>query len=227
VITEPTNGRYAVVFDFGGVLVDWDPFYLYASYFDGNRAAMQQFLQEIGFAEWNRQQDGGRSFAQGVEELCAHFPQYCHLIRAYDLEWAESISGPIEPVVAILRELDRRGVDLYAISNWSAEKYELIRPRYDFFKLFREVVISGQVRMLKPDREIFEYLLAKIGRPAYECILIDDMAENIATARRLGFQTIHYQRPAQLQAELAAFDLLPKPDGAGSSTNRPGRQSAP
>ena len=169
---------------------------------------MQKFLEEIDFVEWNRQQDGGRSFEQGVAELCARFPQHCDLIRAYDREWARSISGPIEPVVAILRRLARRGVDLYAISNWSAEKYALIRPRYDFFNLFREVVISGQVRMLKPGPEIFRYLLDRIDRPAGECILIDDTAENIAAAGRLGFQTIHYRQPDQLEAELAAFDML-------------------
>jgi 2-haloacid dehalogenase len=207
-MAETDNDRYAVAFDFGGVLVDWDPFYLYADYFNGSRAAMQKFLEEIGFLEWNRQQDGGRSFEQGVVELCARFPQYCDLIRAYDRQWAESISGPIEPVVAILRRLSSQEVPLYAISNWSAEKYELIRPRYDFFNLFREVVISGQVRMLKPGQEIFQYLLDRIGRPAGECILIDDTADNIATARQLGFQTIHYQQPSQLESELAAFNLL-------------------
>jgi 2-haloacid dehalogenase len=207
-MVEPTNGHYAVVFDFGGVLVDWDPFYLYADYFNGNRSAMQQFLEEIGFVEWNRRQDGGRPFKQGVAELCARFPQHCDLIQAYDLRWAESISGPIEPVVAILRELARQDVALYALSNWSAEKFELVRPRYDFFNLFREVVISGQVRMLKPGEAIFRYLLDRIGRPAGECILIDDTAENIATASKLGFQTIHYRQPDQLQAELDAFGVL-------------------
>ena len=211
-MSKSSNGRPAVVFDFGGVLVDWDPFYLYAGYFDNNRSAMQAFLQEVGFIEWNQKQDEGRSFKQAVEELCARFPQHCHLIRAYDQDWAKSISGLIEPVVAILKELDRQGVDLYALSNWSAEKFALVRPRYDFFNLFREIVISGQVKMLKPNREIFEYLLGKIGRPAEECILVDDTFENITAARRLGFQTIHYHRPDQLWDELAAFGVLSKVD---------------
>ncbi len=206
---KSSDSRPAVVFDFGGVLVDWDPFYLYANYFDGSRTAMQAFLEEIGFMDWNRQQDGGRSFAQGVAELCARFPHYCRLIQAYDQEWAASISGPIEPVVAILKELDRQGIDLYALSNWSAEKYELIRPQYDFFQVFQETVISGQVRMLKPDREIFQHLLTKIGRPASECILIDDTAENISAADRLGFHTIQYRQPEQLRSELVGFGLLP------------------
>lgn len=225
-MTFGTNNKWSVVFDFGGVLVDWDPFYLYADYFDGSRTAMQSFMNKVGFVEWNRQQDAGRSFETGVQELCARFPQYCHLIRAYDLEWDRSISGPIQPVVAILKELDRQGVELFAISNWSAEKYELIRPRYDFFDLFREIVISGQVKMVKPDREIFQYLLGKIGRPAETCILIDDSAENINAARSLGFQTIHYQQPRQLRAELAAFGLFQglKPAGSGSSASTPARR---
>ena len=211
-MSKSSNGRPAVVFDFGGVLVDWDPFYLYAGYFDNNRSAMQAFLQEVGFVEWNQKQDEGRSFKQAVEELCARFPQHCHLIRAYDQDWAKSISGPIEPAVAVLKELDRQGVDLYALSNWSAEKFALVRPRYDFFNLFREIVISGQVKMLKPNREIFEYLLGKIGRPAEECILVDDTFENITAASRLGFQTIHYHRPKQLWDELAAFGVLSEVD---------------
>ena len=211
-MNKSSNGRPAVVFDFGGVLVDWDPFYLYAGYFDNNRSAMQAFLQEVGFVEWNQKQDEGRSFKLAVEELCARFPQHCHLIRAYDQDWAKSISGPIEPVVAVLKELDRQNVDLYALSNWSAEKFALVRPRYDFFNLFREIVISGQVKMLKPNREIFEYLLGKIGRPAEECILVDDTFENITAARRLGFQTIHYHRPEQLWNELRAFGVLSEVD---------------
>jgi len=209
-MTDHSNCPWAVVFDFGGVLVDWDPFYLYKRYFNGNRSAMQQFLIEVGFIEWNRKQDAGRSFEAGVQELCARFPQYCQLIRAYDLKWDQTISGPIGPVVAILKELDRQDVDLYALSNWSAEKFELIRPRYDFFKLFREIVISGQVKMLKPEQEIFQYLLDRIRRPAETCLLIDDTAENITAARRLGFQAIHYQSPQQLRAELAALNLLAK-----------------
>jgi 2-haloacid dehalogenase len=203
-----SNGSWAVIFDFGGVLVDWDPFYLYSGYFNGDRSAMQDFLAEIGFVEWNLQQDAGRSFETAVQELCARFPHYCDLIRAYDTEWPQSISGPIQPVVSVLKELHRQGVELFAISNWSSEKFELIRPRYDFFNLFREIVISGQVKMVKPDREIFHYLLEKIGRPAETCILIDDSADNIRAARSLGFQTIHYRQPGQLQAELAAFGLL-------------------
>jgi len=222
-----TNNHWAVIFDFGGVLLDWDPFYLYANHFDGSRAAMQQFLQDVGFVEWNRQQDGGRPFDLGVAELCDRFPQYCDLIRAYDREWANSISGPIEPVVTILETLARQGHALYAISNWSSEKFELIRPRYDFFRLFREIVISGQVRMLKPEPEIFEYLLAKIGRPAQECILIDDTLENIQAAGRLGFRTIHYYQPDQLQAELAAYGLLTEPNRERPSANEPGQQSEP
>ena len=211
-----SNGKWTVVFDFGGVLVDWDPFYLYAGYFDGSRTAMERFLVEIGFVEWNLQQDAGRSFESAVQELCARFPHYCHLIRAYDTEWTQSISGPIQPVVSILKELDHQGVELFAISNWSAEKYELIRPRYDFFNLFREIVISGQVKMVKPDREIFQYLLDKISRPAETCILIDDTSENIQAAKGLGFQTIHYRQPEQLRAELAKFGLLDPATLAGS-----------
>lgn len=192
----------AIVFDFGGVLIDWDPLYLYTQLFNGDHQAARQFLEKIGFQEWNRRQDAGRPFSEAVEALCAQFPAECELIRAYDERWRESIAGPIHATVNILRNLREMGYPLYGLSNWSAEKYHLVRPDHEFFDWFEDIVISGEVRLVKPDPRIFSLLLDKIGYSAQACLLIDDTQANINIARQMGFRTIHFRSPDQLNSEL-------------------------
>lgn len=198
----------AIVFDFGGVLVDWNPRHLYRKLFNGDDQAVEKFLDEIGFAPWNLEMDRGRPFAESVADLSRQFPQYAELIRAYDLRWEESVPGPIAPTVNILQTLKRAGYPLYGLSNWSREKFQLVRHRYTFLDWFDAVVISGEVRMIKPDPRIFRLLLEKIGLPAEQCVFIDDSETNIAQARRLGFDVIHYQSSEQLCVELTQRGLL-------------------
>jgi 2-haloacid dehalogenase len=205
---QENNRQKALIFDFGGVLVDWNPRYLYEKFFDGDERGMQRFLDEIGFAEWNLQQDKGRPFAEAVAELSGRFPQYAELIRAYDLRWEESISGPIQPTVEILGELKQAGYPLYGLSNWSEEKFRLVRPKYEFFDWFEAILVSGEVRLVKPDEPIFNLMLERIGRRAEECLLVDDSAANIQAAARLGFRTIHFQSPEQLRRELQGMGYL-------------------
>lgn len=198
----------AIVFDFGGVLVEWDPHYLYRPFFNGDDAAIDRFLQEIDFHEWNQHQDGGRSFDEGVAVHSAKFPQYAHLIRAYHEHWAESIIGPIAGTVDILRALQAAGYALFGLSNWAQEKFELARRKYDLFDCFDDILISSTVNLVKPDPRIFEIFLKRIGRRAEECVYIDDSAANVVTADRLGFITIHFTSPAQLAAELDRLDVI-------------------
>lgn len=193
----------ALVFDFGGVLIDWDPRYLYQKHFPGDPESMERFLEEVEFKDWNLRQDAGRPFAEAVAELSARFPHFARLIRAYDEEYLDSLGEPIWPVVEILAELKRRGYPLYALSNWSAEKFALVRPLYDFFGWFEAIVISGEVKMIKPDPRIFHLLAETVGRPPEEILFIDDSAPNIASARQEGLQTIHYRSPEQLREALA------------------------
>ena len=124
-----------IIFDFGGVLLDWNPRYLYRKLFPGDEPAMERFLAEIGFSEWNRQQDAGRPFSIAVAELCARHPQYCDLIHAYDERFLEAVGGAIPGTVDILRRLHLAGFPLYGLSNWSAEKFRLVRPRYAVLRL--------------------------------------------------------------------------------------------
>ena len=197
----------AIIFDFGGVLLDWNPRYLYRKLFPDEQA-IDRFLAEIGFYEWNPKQDAGRPFSVAVAELCARHPHYCELIRAYDERFLESVGGAIPGTVDILRRLHRAGFPLYGLSNWSAEKFRLVRPAYKFFDWFQDMVISGEVGVIKPDRRIFQLLLHKAARPAGQCLLIDDSPVNIAAAQDLGFQTIQFHNPEQLAAELVSRGLL-------------------
>jgi 2-haloacid dehalogenase len=198
----------AIIFDFGGVLLDWDPRYLYQRYFPDQPKAMDQFLAEIHFYEWNAQQDQGRTFADGIAELSMQFPQHAHLIQTYFDRWEESISGPISGSVDILRRLKQKGYPLYGLSNWSAETYPRVRLKYPFFDWFDDVILSGAVKLNKPDPAIFNLLLNKAGHTAPECVLVDDALPNIASAKKLGFATIHFTSPDQLQIELQRLNLL-------------------
>lgn len=202
---SPLAIKPVFVFDFGNVLIDWDPRYLYRKLFGSDLQAMENFLREVRFFEWNLEQDAGRPFKEAVAEMCDRFPQYCELIRAYDQRYEESLGGPIWPTVEILRELKDAGYPLYALSNWPAEKYHQVRHKFPFFDWFDDIVISGEVRLAKPDARIFELLLTRIGRPAGECLFIDDSPKNIAVAQSLGFQTIHFQSSEQLRQELEPY----------------------
>ena len=199
----------AIVFDFGGVLLDWNPRHLYRKLFN-DPAAIETFLIEVGFTEWNNRQDEGRPFATAIAELCNQFPQYTELIKAYDERWEETISGPISATVAILYSLQAAGYPLYGLTNWSMEKFHLVRPQYQFFDCFEDIVVSGAVKLIKPDPRIFHLLLDRIGRPADECLFIDDSLPNIEAAASLGFNTIRFSSAEALAASLAALKVLPQ-----------------
>jgi 2-haloacid dehalogenase len=198
----------AIVFDFGGVLIDWDPRYLYRKIFAGDSAAVERFLAEVDFFSWNRQQDGGRPFSVAIAELCRQFPQHADLIRAYDQRYLESLAGPIQPSLAILHALKQAGWPLYGLSNWPAEKFALVRPKYAFFDWFEDILISGEVGLAKPDPRIYQLFLARSGRKAGECLFIDDSAHNLVTAGQLGFTTLLFTSPDQLAHDLHQLGLL-------------------
>lgn len=190
-------------------MIDWNPRYLYRKLFPDNETAMESFLAEIGFTEWNREQDAGRAFSLAVTELVKRFPSYADLIRAYDERWEESIAGPLQATVDLLPPLKAAGFELHGLSNWSSEKFASVRTRYPFFQLFETILLSGDVKLVKPDPRIFGVLLERIGRSASECLFIDDSEQNIETARTLGFETIRFESADQLLGELQQRRLLP------------------
>jgi 2-haloacid dehalogenase len=201
--------RYqAVIFDLGGVLVNWDPRHLYGRFFNNDFAAMEQFLTEIDFHAWNLEQDRGRSFADGVAELSAKFPQYADLIRAYDQHWEDSITGQIDGTVDLLQALRAAGYTVGLLSNISTEKYDVLRHKYRFFEYFDSQLISADVKLLKPDPRIYALMLAQIDQAAEDCIFIDDAAVNVAGADRVGMTAIQFQSPQQLKIELQQRGVL-------------------
>lgn len=198
----------AVVFDLGGVLIDWNPRHLFEKMFNGNEAEMDYFLTVVCPLEWNEEQDAGRPFAEAIAERSEMYPQYAPYIHAYHGRWIETIRGEMLDTVAVLAELRDGGYPLYALSNWSAETFPLVKSRFEFLSWFDEIVISGQVKMAKPETAIFEYLLQRISREAEDCLFIDDNERNILAATRFGFQTIHFSTADHLRSELRERSLI-------------------
>jgi 2-haloacid dehalogenase len=198
----------AIIFDFGNVLLEWDPRFVYRRYFPDDPEAMERFLEEVNFMEWNSHQDRGRPFAEGVAVLSRQFPHYSDLIRAYHEHWIDSLGESVAGTVEIMKELKQAGYPLYGLSNWSAETFPHARQKHDFFDLLDDFVISGEVGHAKPHPEIFEILLDRIGRPARECLFIDDSLANIEQAQSMGLATIHFRSPEQLRSDLCALSIL-------------------
>lgn len=196
----------AIIFDFGNVFVNWDARNLYKRFFP-NLQAVDSFLEEIHFIEWNARQDAGRPFQEGVAELSARFPHYAGLIQAYDMYWEESLTETLHENIEIAKKLKDYGWPLYLLSNFSVEKFEFVKKKYDFLNIFDEMIISGEHKLVKPDPAIFELALKKVHRRAAECLFIDDSLPNIESARRMGFATIHYQSPAQLRRDLNQYSI--------------------
>jgi 2-haloacid dehalogenase len=202
------NSIQAVVFDLGGVLIDWNPRHLYRKMFNGDEEAMERFLSEICTSEWNARQDAGRSFAEATEELIARHPDQAGLIHAFFDRWPEMVAGAIEQTVEILAELKSAGRGIYALSNWSAETFPHARKRFEFLGWFDFTVISGEIGLAKPGREVFDFLLEKTGRRAGECVFIDDSPVNVAAAREFGFDAIHFRSPERLRDDLTNKGIL-------------------
>jgi 2-haloacid dehalogenase len=181
---------------------------VYRHYFPDDNKGMERFFYEVDFMGWNAQQDRGRTFKEGVADLSSQFPHYSHLIQAYHDHWKESIGNALTGTVEILKELKQAGYPLYGLSNWSHETFPYARAKYAFFDLFDDMVISGAVGYVKPEPEIYQILLDKIGRPAQECLFIDDSLPNIQQAEKLGIMGIHFQAAEQLRLELRKLNLL-------------------
>jgi len=196
-----------VVFDIGGVLLDWNPRYLYRQIFEDEQE-MEYFLTHVCSNTWNLLQDAGRPPAEGVAELSERYPHYADHIAAYHHRWLETLGETIHDSVAILRELQNRPNPIYAITNFNQENFALCLERYDFLNEFEGIVVSGEVKLLKPDPAIYLRLLQTHNLRAEDCVFIDDSEVNAKGAQRVGMHSIHFQNPAQLRDELKALQLL-------------------
>jgi len=190
-----------VVFDVGNVLIRWDPFHLYRALIpDDDRR--QWFLQNVCTSAWNIEQDRGRTWTEAVAGLVASHPEWEREIRAYDERWHETVPGIVEGSVAILEELKAKGETVYAITNFSREKWAECLIRFPFLQSFDGVVVSAHEQLLKPDPAIYRVLTQRYGLDAGECIFIDDSEKNVLAARSVGMQGVHFVEPIDLRAEL-------------------------
>lgn len=195
-----------VVFDVGNVLIRWDPRFLYRKLFPAE-AEMECFLAEVCTDAWNAEQDRGRTWAEAIAERLALFPDHAPLIRAYSERWHEMVPGAVEGTVEILEGLREAGVPLYAITNFSAEKFAEAQDRFAFLRGFRDVVVSAEERLLKPDPAIYRVLLDRNGLDAGRCLFIDDSEKNVRGAEAVGMRAHHFHHAAGLAAELRALGL--------------------
>jgi 2-haloacid dehalogenase len=207
-VTPPANGRpTAVVFDLGGVLLDWDPRHLYRKLFD-DEAEMELFLSEVCTLEWHHAHDLGVPPEETSPPLAAAHPQYAEQIWAWTQRSEEMVGGPIEASVEILRALQAAGVPCYALTNMEAWTYPARRERYPFLRCFDGTLVSGFEGVAKPDPRVFELLLDRFGLDRSRTLFIDDSRANVQAARRVGLQAVRFESPEQLRSVLQDAGLL-------------------
>ncbi len=195
-----------VIFDFGGVLVDWNPRHMYRDVFE-NSSDMEHFLTHICSDDWNLQQDKGRTLSAGTKLLQDRFPEHRAKIQLYYDQWEKMLKGEIFENVALLPKLKEK-YKLYGLTNWSAETFPLAFRKFPFFKFFDGIVISGVEKLIKPDEKIFKLILDRYGLNAKYSLFIDDNLKNISAAKKLGFATIHAGEKTNLKSELYELGLL-------------------
>jgi 2-haloacid dehalogenase len=197
-----------IVFDLGMVLIEWDPRHLYRKVFT-DPAKMEWFLAEVCSPSWNLAHDKGQSFDDGVTEATARHPEYASEIAMYRDRWMEMVPGAIDGSVAILEELHAQGTPLYAITNWNGDTFRATRKRFPFLSLFRDIVVSGDEKILKPEPAIFHLLAARNGISLSDSLFIDDSLKNVRGAEAVGMKGHHFTAPDSLRASLRELAVLP------------------
>jgi len=191
-----------VVFDLGGVLVDWNPRHLFISRRGENRAAVDEFLRTVCTPQWHASLDGGEHFAPAARALAEKFPAHVEWITAYVTEWESMFAGPIASAVQQLERCVDRGLRLHALTNYPPEKIAFLYSRFPFMREFYMVVVSGLLGRMKPDARVFEYLVERVG--TRECLFVDDRIENVRAARDSGLHALHFD-PVEGSERLAAL----------------------
>lgn len=195
-----------VVFDFGGVLIDWNPRYLYREIFK-DMAEMEFFLENICSPHWNLRQDAGNSMTEATKELQIKHPNYKSEIDKFYSGWEKMLGGEIVENTKLIKPLKIK-FRLFGLTNWSAETFPIAYRRYPFFKDFEGIVVSGHEKIVKPDKNIYKILLGRYGLEANDSLFIDDNFENVVAANELGFNTIHFAKNINLNGELIKLGLL-------------------
>ena len=198
----------AAIFDLGGVFIDWNPRYLYRSLFPGDEAGMERFLSEVTSGAWNRQMDAGKPFAEAIEELQREHPDKAELIAAYWDRWPEMLGKVNHETAAIVRDLRRRGLRVFALSDWSAETFPHAKRVAKELALFEDIQISGEALLTKPDRRAFELAARRFRVDPTRTVFVDDIADNVDAAREVGFTAIRFTTAAELRDRLTEFKVL-------------------
>lgn len=189
----------AVVFDLGGVLLDWDPRYVLES---------DDLVTTLDIDGAQRELDLGTPLPDVRTRWRASFADHAEHVDHYFDNWHDTLAGPLDDVVEILREVRERPVGLYALSNFSGDLFREVSPDYDFLRWFDGLLISGDEGLVKPDPAIYALLLERFGLTAAHTVFIDDRAENIDAARAAGLVGIHYRSASQLRGELTDLGVL-------------------
>jgi 2-haloacid dehalogenase len=197
----------AVVFDVGRVLFEWDMRHLFGKLI-ADEAELERFCTTVVTPEWHYQHDCGRPIAEMVAERCGEFPEHRELIEAYAARFNETIPGPVPGSHELLQRLDEAGMPLYAITNFGADTWAAFHPTAPIFARFRDIVVSGHEKLAKPDPAIFALAARRFGHAPEAMLFVDDVLENVAAARRCGWQAHHFRDAAALEAELVARGLL-------------------
>lgn len=191
-----------IIFDLGGVLIDWEPRYLYRKIFE-DEVRMEWFLEHICTPDWNEEQDGGRSLQAAMDLLIGRHPEWEAEIRAFYGRWSEMLGGAIGETVDILRQIKSTGrYRLYALTNWSAETWPVAWEQFRFLHEFDGVLVSGQERLKKPDPTIYHLLLDRYEIDPTRALFIDDNLRNVQAAEACGIPSVHFIGAGQLKAEL-------------------------
>ncbi len=197
-----------VVFDIGNVLLRWNPRNLFRKRFD-DEARMERFLSTALAMDWVAHTDIAPDFAAAVEARAEAYPEFADELRLFDTRWIETLGGPIDENVALMRRLKAAGRPVHALSNFATDKFALARAQFDFLSEFDTAVISGHVGVVKPDRRIYEILFERAGARPGELLFIDDSPANVRGAEALGMTTIHFRPGVDLEHELKAHGALP------------------
>ena len=197
------NNIKNIIFDLGGVLIDWNPEYVYLEVFRGDRKKMQWFFDEICTMDWNENQDAGYSLQKATEERVKMFPQYEEWIRMYYGRWEEMLGDAIEETVDVLdKMIANPALRVVALTNWSGETFPVALERFEFLHRFEGIVVSGIEKTRKPYCEIYQLTLDRFGFQAEESLFIDDNLRNIQAASSMGIHTIHFTSPIDFKQKL-------------------------
>lgn len=198
-----------IIFDLGGVLIDWNPEYVYLDAFKGDREKMQWFFDNICTSDWNENQDAGYPLAQATKDLVEKFPEYDTLIKKFYGEWEKMLGGPVQGSVDILDKLLKSNLyKIVALTNWSNETFPNALERFEFLHRFEGIVVSGNEKTRKPFKEIYEITLNRFEIIPENAIFIDDNLRNIEAANKLGIHGIHFKNPEMLVQELKKLNIF-------------------